>query len=86
MYCCIVNFGCLCFALLLLGLSVPDFVIYGLCYNMTDLAFIRLKQLACEMDGWMTSDFKSFSTVFQSYQDDVWMILKGCVQLNSIYN
>ena len=23
------------------------------------------------MDGWMTSDFTSFSIVFQSYQDDV---------------
>ena len=24
-------------------------------------------------------------TVFQSYQDDVWMIMKGCVQWNSVY-
>ena len=31
------------------------------------------------MDGWMTCDFTSFLTVFQSYQDDVWMIMKGCV-------
>ena len=23
--------------------------------------------------------------VFQSYQDDVWMIMKGCVQWNSVY-
>ena len=23
-----------------------------------------------KMDGWMTCDFTSFSTVFQSYQDD----------------
>ena len=37
------------------------------------------------MDGWMTCDFTSFLTVFQSYQDDVWMIMKGCVQWNSIY-
>ena len=35
------------------------------------------------MDGWMTCDFTSFSTVFQSYQDDIWMIMKGCVQWNS---
>ena len=27
----------------------------------------------------------SFLTVFQSYQDDVWMIMKGCVQWNSVY-
>ena len=37
------------------------------------------------MAGWMTCDFTSFLTVFQSYQDDVWMIMKGCVQLNSVY-
>ena len=33
----------------------------------------------------MTCDFTSFLTVFQSYQDDVWMIMKGCVQWNSVY-
>ena len=36
-----------------------------------------------EMDGWTTCDFTSFLKVFQSYQDDVWMIMKGCVQWNS---
>ena len=29
------------------------------------------------IDGWITSDFTSFSTVFQSYQDDAWMIMKA---------
>ena len=38
-----------------------------------------------EMDGWMTCDFISFSTVFQSYQDDGWMIMKGCVQWSLVY-
>ena len=38
-----------------------------------------------DIDGWMTCDFTSFLTVFQSYQDDVWMIMKGCVQWNSVY-
>ena len=28
----------------------------------------------------MTCDFTSFSTVFQSYQDDERLIMKGCVQ------
>ena len=28
----------------------------------------------------MTCDFTSFSTVFQSYQDDGKLIMKGCVQ------
>ena len=27
----------------------------------------------------------SFSTVFQSYQEDGWMIMKGCVQWNAFY-
>ena len=36
------------------------------------------------MDGWMTCDFTSFLTVFQSYQDDVLMMMKGCVQWNSV--
>ena len=36
-------------------------------------------------DGWMTFDFTSILTVFQSYQDDVWMIMKGCVQWNFVY-
>ena len=38
------------------------------------------------MDGWMTCDFMSFLTVFQSYQDDVWMIMKDCVQRKSVYS
>ena len=29
------------------------------------------------MDERMTCDFMSFSTVFQSYQDEEWMIMKG---------
>ena len=29
------------------------------------------------MDGWMTWNFKAFSTPFQSYQDDGWLIIKG---------
>ena len=37
------------------------------------------------IDGWITCDFTSFSTVFQSYQDDGQMIMKGCVQWNSVY-
>ena len=30
----------------------------------------------------MTCNFMSFSTAFQSYQDDGQMIMKGCVQWN----
>ena len=35
--------------------------------------------------GWMICDFMSFSTVFQSYQDDGRMIMKGCVQWDPVY-
>ena len=37
------------------------------------------------MDGWMIWDFTSFLAVFQSYQENVWMMMKGCVQWNSVY-
>ena len=37
------------------------------------------------LDEWMTCDFMSFSTVFQSYQDNGRLIMNGCVQWNSIY-
>ena len=37
------------------------------------------------MDGWVTCDFTSFSTVLQSYQVDRWMIMKGRVQWNLLY-
>ena len=34
----------------------------------------------------MTCDFTSFLTVFQSYQDDGQMIMKGCVQWSPVYS
>ena len=37
------------------------------------------------MDGWMTCDFTSFSTVFQLYQDDDKMTMNGCAQWNPVY-
>ena len=33
----------------------------------------------------MTCDFMFFSTVFQSYQDDGWVIMNGCVEWNPVY-
>ena len=36
------------------------------------------------MDDWMTCDFTSFSAVFQSYKDDGRLIMKDCVQWNSV--
>ena len=46
---------------------------------------LRDPALKCIIDGWMNGDFKSFSTVFQSYQDDGQMIMKGSVQWNPVY-
>ena len=34
---------------------------------------------------WMTCNFTSFSTVFQSYQEAESMIMKSCMQLNPVY-
>ena len=34
------------------------------------------------MDGWMICYFTFFSTVFESYQDDGRIIMKGYVQWN----
>ena len=35
-----------------------------------------------ERDGWLTCNFMSFSIVFQSYQDDGQVIMRGSVQWN----
>ena len=37
-------------------------------------------------DGWMTCNFTSFSKLFQSYQDNGRLIMKGCVQWSSVYD
>ena len=50
-----------------------------LCYNCC-----TLKKKCVKMDGWLVI-FRPFLIVFQSYQDNIWMIMKGCVQCNSIY-
>ena len=49
-----------------------------LCFFFKGLKF-RKGFCTLWMDGWMICDFTSFSTVFQSYQDDGRMIMKGCV-------
>ena len=37
-------------------------------------------------DEWMTCDLASFSTVFQSYQNNGRLIMEGFVQGNSAYS
>ena len=53
---------------------------------MTEPVQIRLVLVAnfniYKTDGWMTYNFTSLSTVFQSYQDDERLIMEGCVQWN----
>ena len=49
-------------------------------------AFVVVSPIGCLRDGWMTCDLMSFSTVFQSYQDNGMLIMKGYVQWNSIYS
>ena len=58
--------------------------------SMTPLSSIMTTEscVVCQciiqwMDGWMTCYFTSFSTVFQSYQGDGRLIMKGCVQWSS---
>ena len=41
---------------------------------------IRISVYIYGFDGWMTCDFMSFSTIFQSYQEDEGLIMKDCVQ------
>ena len=50
--------------------------------EMSSLKISNLEQYG--VDGWMTSYFTSFSTVFQSYQDGR-MTMQGCVQWNPVY-
>ena len=38
-----------------------------------------------QMDGWMTCDFTSVSTVFQLYQDDERLIIKGCLPHTAMF-
>ena len=67
---------------LLLLLSLPQPQIRGdIEYYLQIIFLISLRW----MNGWMTCDFTSFVTVFQSYQDDVWVKMRGCVQWNSFY-
>ena len=47
---------------------------------------MEMAKLLALDDGWMDEcHFTSFSTVFQSYQDGGMLIMKGCVQWNSVY-
>ena len=58
----------------------------GLDANVDDANTFRFSCfVSWMMDGRISCDFTSLSTVFQSYQDDGRMIMKGCVQWNPVY-
>ena len=63
-----------------------------LTFHLQNLAFsiaqVKAQTNRGKMDGWMNCDISSFSTVYQSYQDDGWVIMKGCVtvQWNPVYD
>ena len=56
-------------------------------YDFNDAIYLgkQIYQTNYEMmDGWMACDLTSFSTVFQSYQEDGELIMEGCVQGNPV--
>ena len=62
-------------------------IILHQCIILFSLDFKKKSSLiAFSIDGWMTSDFTSYLTVFQSYQHHVWVIIEGCVQWNTVYD
>ena len=54
--------------------------------SLNGLYSIHIRWMDRWMDGWMNCNFTSSLTVFQSYQDDGWVIMKSCVPWNPIYN
>ena len=54
--------------------------ISDLCRNTVELKSKRVPSRAKNtLDRWMTCDFTSFPTIFQSYQDNERLIMNGCV-------
>ena len=54
-------------------------------YFEIDFLTTRFLVLLIEKVGWMTCDFRSFSTVFQTYQDSGMVIRKDRVQQNPVH-
>ena len=42
---------------------------------------LQLKNFCFCMDEWITFDFTSFLIVYQSYQNDGYVIMKGCMRM-----
>ena len=54
-------------------------VTYIVIYTNSTLLCTQSAVTITMMNEWMMWDFTSFSTVFQLYQDDGRLIMKGCV-------
>ena len=52
---------------------------------VTRMKITKVGPVRAQMARWMTCDFTSFSTVFQSYQDDGRVTRKGYVHWNPVY-
>ena len=75
--------------------DVHDAAIYFICLKISDddkKTYPRIDALQAEFKSWNGSewmdefDFASFSTIFQSHQDDGWVVKKICEQWNPVYN
>ena len=62
-------------------MSGSDNTLILTCFLFTS---VSLQYSIIKMEGWMTCDFTSCSTVFQSYQDYGRLIMKGSMQWNSV--
>ena len=52
--------------------------------NILTGQYIYFRLVAYHVE-WMTCEFSSIFTVFQLYQDNVRVIIKGCVQWKPVY-
>ena len=63
-------------------MSIDDLCLH---YRITLVSILTLLPFV-DKCSWMICDFMCFSTVFQLYQDNGWMIMIGCVQWNPVYS
>ena len=60
--------------------------LFSLSYTRLTSSCVLHENLELMKERWMDDlRFYFLLTVFQSYQDDVWMIMKGCVQWDSVH-
>ena len=72
-----------CTVNLLLSYIIQQFI-FDLLHVVCKVAMGSVFQCNFYTRWGMTRELTSFSTAYQSYQDDGQMIIKGCVQLNRV--